>query len=73
MVWQIPDISAVQLQEIQGHKPPQPLHMAATLSTSLSQAWDSMKPNPVGILDQLEREERQCELMDRFVWFDGMY
>lgn len=62
MVWQVPDISAAQLQEIQTHKPPQPLHLSATLSTSLSQAWESMNPSPVGILDQLEKEEQQCEL-----------
>lgn len=61
MVWQVPEISAAQLQEIQTHKPPQPLHLTASLSTSLSQAWESMKPSPVGILDQLEKEEGQCE------------
>lgn len=62
MVWQIPEISAAQLQEIQTHKPPQPLHLTASLSTSLSQAWESMKPNPVGILDQLEIEEHQGKI-----------
>lgn len=62
MVWQVPEISAAQLQEIQTHKPPQPLHLTANLSTSLSLAWDSMKPSPVGILDQLEMQEHQCKL-----------
>lgn len=62
MVWPIPEISAAQLQEIQTHRPPQPLHMAAGLVTSLTQTWEDMKPSPVGILDQLEKEEHQCEL-----------
>lgn len=61
LVWNIPDISPAQLNEIQNQKPPQPVKMTATLTTSLTEAWASMNPSPVGILDQLEKQEGQCE------------
>lgn len=61
LVWNIPDISAAQLQEIQRQKPPQPVIMTATITTSLTEAWESMIPSPVGILDQLEKQEGQCK------------
>lgn len=61
LVWHIPEISASQLQEIQLQKPPQPVQMVATLTTSLTEAWENMNPSPVGILDQLEKQEHQCK------------
>lgn len=67
MLWRIPEISAAQLQEIQQHKPPQPIQMVATLTTSLTDAWESMRPPPVGILDQLERQENQGVLIMLFI------
>lgn len=60
LVWNIPDISPAQLEEIQKQKPLQPVTMTATVTTSLSEAWASMNPSPVGILDQLEKHEGQC-------------
>ncbi|KAG5899856.1 hypothetical protein JTB14_012325 [Gonioctena quinquepunctata] len=60
LVWNIPDISAAQLEEIQRQKLPQPVTMVATLTTSLTEAWASMNPSPVGILDQLEKQEEQA-------------
>ncbi|XP_057656170.1 WD repeat-containing protein 7 isoform X15 [Diorhabda carinulata] len=57
MVWSIPEISAAQLEEIQRQKLPQPVTMKATLTTSLTEAWAGMNPSPVGILDQLEKQE----------------
>ncbi|CAG9834856.1 unnamed protein product [Diabrotica balteata] len=59
MVWSIPEISPAQLEEIQRQKLPQPVTMKATLTTSLTEAWAGMKPSPVGILDQLEKQEEQ--------------
>ncbi|XP_057656157.1 WD repeat-containing protein 7 isoform X3 [Diorhabda carinulata] len=59
MVWSIPEISAAQLEEIQRQKLPQPVTMKATLTTSLTEAWAGMNPSPVGILDQLEKQECQ--------------
>ncbi|CAH1988564.1 unnamed protein product [Acanthoscelides obtectus] len=59
LAWSIPEISPAQLDEIQKQKPPQPVVMTATLMTSLTEAWASMKPNPVGILDQIEKQEGQ--------------
>lgn len=57
LVWHIPEVTPKQLQEIQMSKPPQPLQMRATLTTSLTAAWASMNPSPVGILDQIEKQE----------------
>ncbi|KAL3288183.1 hypothetical protein HHI36_002633 [Cryptolaemus montrouzieri] len=57
LAWNIPDISPAQLAEIRNHKPPQPVKMNATLMTSLSEAWENVRPRPVGILDQLEKHE----------------
>nr|XP_008195733.1 PREDICTED: WD repeat-containing protein 7 isoform X2 [Tribolium castaneum] len=57
LVWNIPEISPAQLHEIQNQKPPQPVQMTATLTTSLTEAWASMVPSPVGILDQIEKQE----------------
>nr|CAH7717856.1 unnamed protein product [Callosobruchus chinensis] len=59
LAWSIPEISPAQLDEIQKQKPPQPVVMTATLMTSLTEAWASMNPNPVGILDQIEKQEGQ--------------
>nr|XP_023030249.1 WD repeat-containing protein 7 isoform X5 [Leptinotarsa decemlineata] len=59
LVWNIPEISAAQLEEIQRQKLPQPVTMVATMTTSLTEAWASMNPSPVGILDQLEKQEGQ--------------
>ncbi|KAJ8967395.1 hypothetical protein NQ314_002901 [Rhamnusium bicolor] len=61
LVWNIPDISTAQLQEIQHQKPPQPVVMPATVTTSLTEAWASVNPSPIGILDQLEKQEGQCK------------
>lgn len=69
LVWSIPDISTAQLEEISKQKPLQPVVMTATLTTSLSKAWESMNPDPVGILDQLDKEEGQCEFIQSF-FFD---
>lgn len=63
LVWNIPDISAAQLSEIQHQKPPQPVQMTASLTTSLSQAWADMNPRPVGVLDQLEKQEKECRIV----------
>lgn len=63
LVWNIPEISPAQLHEIQNQIPPQPVQMTATLTTSLTEAWASMVPSPVGILDQLEKQEGRCELL----------
>ncbi|KAK4884672.1 hypothetical protein RN001_000943 [Aquatica leii] len=60
LVWNIPDISALDLSNIQQQKTPQPIQMTASFTTSLSEAWASMNPSPVGILDQLEKSENQA-------------
>uniref|UniRef100_A0A1Y1K5S4 WD repeat-containing protein 7 n=1 Tax=Photinus pyralis TaxID=7054 RepID=A0A1Y1K5S4_PHOPY len=59
LVWNIPDISPAEMRKIQEQQTPQPLQMNASFTTSLSEAWASINPNPVGILDQLEKSEKQ--------------
>ncbi|XP_044738320.1 WD repeat-containing protein 7 isoform X3 [Chrysoperla carnea] len=69
ILWSIPEVPNTQLLQIQqesivnntndsntnvtaGCKPP--VQLKATLKTSLTEAWKSMNPSPVGILDQFE-------------------
>ncbi|XP_060537415.1 WD repeat-containing protein 7 isoform X2 [Cylas formicarius] len=59
LLWAIPDISAAQLAAIRSQAPPQPVTSSATLLTSLTKAWSSVKPDLVGILDQIEKQEGQ--------------
>ncbi|KAL1501782.1 hypothetical protein ABEB36_007047 [Hypothenemus hampei] len=59
LLWAIPDISAAQLDAIRAQAPSQPVSASAALTTSLTKAWCSVRPDPVGILDQVERQERQ--------------
>ncbi|ENN72805.1 hypothetical protein YQE_10609, partial [Dendroctonus ponderosae] len=59
LLWAIPDISTAQLEAIRAQAPSQPVTAAATLTTSLTKAWSSVRPDPVGALDQVERQERQ--------------
>ncbi|XP_076268921.1 WD repeat-containing protein Rbcn-3B isoform X2 [Rhynchophorus ferrugineus] len=57
LLWAIPDISSAQLEAIRAQAPPEPVSASATLITSLTKAWSSVTPDPVGILDQIERQE----------------
>ncbi|XP_066255390.1 WD repeat-containing protein 7 isoform X2 [Euwallacea similis] len=57
LLWAIPDISPAQLEAIRAQASSQPVIAAATLTTSLTKAWGSVRPNPVGVLDQVERQE----------------
>ncbi|KAK9744711.1 WD domain, G-beta repeat [Popillia japonica] len=54
-IWNTPNVTNTELQTIQDGGTP--LKMKATLVTSLTEAWDSMNPSPVGILDQLEKQD----------------
>lgn len=56
LIWTIPDVSNAQLVQIQQEVVVKPVQMTATLTTSLAQAWESVLPSPVGILDQLDKQ-----------------
>lgn len=56
IIWTIPEVSNAQLQQIQQEAVVKPVQMTATLTTSLAQAWASVLPSPVGILDQLDKQ-----------------
>ncbi|CAG9764387.1 unnamed protein product [Ceutorhynchus assimilis] len=60
LLWAIPDISPAQLEAIRAQTPPQPVTASATITTSLTKAWSSVRPDPVGILDQVEKQEGQA-------------
>lgn len=62
LVWAIPDFTAEQLQKQQLPKSSLPIKTKATYVTSLTAAWANMKPGPVGILDQIEKEDPNCKL-----------
>ncbi|XP_060844141.1 WD repeat-containing protein 7 isoform X2 [Rhopalosiphum padi] len=56
-IWKIPELSPAQLSVIKendSHK--KLIGLSPFMCTSLSKAWESMKPNPVGILNQLDCE-----------------
>lgn len=57
IIWTIPEVSNTQLQQIQQEVVVKPVQMTATLTTSLTHAWANMFPSPVGILDQLDKEQ----------------
>ncbi|XP_050297450.1 WD repeat-containing protein 7 isoform X3 [Anthonomus grandis grandis] len=59
LLWAIPDISPAQLEAIRSQAPSQPVTASATVITSLTSAWKSVRPDPMGVLDQVERQERQ--------------
>ncbi|XP_043287416.1 WD repeat-containing protein 7 isoform X3 [Venturia canescens] len=55
ILWTVPDITSQQLSQIsQKDKSLAPPALAPSIKTSLTAAWESMKPSPVGILDQLD-------------------
>lgn len=56
MLWTVPEITSPQLTQIsQNENPPM---LPPTLKTSITAAWEAMKPSPVGILDQLDSGDK---------------
>lgn len=54
MLWTVPEVAQQQLTQInQDDKTSQPA-LPPTIKTSLTAAWEGMRPPPVGILDQLD-------------------
>ena len=66
LVWNIPELPKYKDINIEEDKII-PTSDKATLTTSLTEAWDSMHPSPVGILDQLEKDERHCKSSNRYI------
>lgn len=62
LVWSIPDFANDQIQK-QLPKTSLPTKMKATYITSLTAAWANMKPGPVGILDQIEKDDPNCKFL----------
>ncbi|XP_057328000.1 WD repeat-containing protein 7 isoform X8 [Microplitis mediator] len=55
MIWTVPEMTSQQISEINNST--NELVLSPTIITSLSAAWDAMKPPPVGILDQMDTGE----------------
>ncbi|VVC26688.1 Hypothetical protein CINCED_3A013205 [Cinara cedri] len=56
-IWKIPELSPAQLSFIKENDSHKKLSgLSPFVSTSLSKAWETMKPHPVGILNQLDCE-----------------
>lgn len=53
VLWTLPEISSQQLMQINDNDY-KPSSLPPTIKTSLTAAWEAMKPSPVGILDQLD-------------------
>lgn len=58
LVWNITDITEEHFQKV--GKISQPIQVTATYTTSLTAAWGNMHPRPVGILDQVEKKNENC-------------
>lgn len=53
MLWTVPDITGQQMNQLNQQDGTPPM-LPPTLKTSITAAWEAMKPSPVGILDQLD-------------------
>ncbi|XP_014203336.1 WD repeat-containing protein 7 isoform X3 [Copidosoma floridanum] len=53
MLWTVPEMTGQQLSQMNQINGSPPM-LPPTLKTSLTLAWEAMKPSPVGILDQLD-------------------
>lgn len=54
VLWTVPDITSQQLAQINQTDGITSPSLPPTVKTSLTAAWEGMKPLPVGILDQLD-------------------
>lgn len=59
ILWTVPDMTTQQLTQICQNDSSSPPALPPTVKTSLTAAWDAMKPPPVGILDQLDSGDGQ--------------
>lgn len=54
VLWTVPEITTQQLTQICQNDCSIPLSLLPAVKTSITAAWEEMKPSPVGILDQLD-------------------
>ncbi|XP_031365186.1 WD repeat-containing protein 7 isoform X14 [Apis dorsata] len=54
VLWTVPEITTQQLTQICQNDRSIPLSLPPAVKTSITAAWEEMKPSPVGILDQLD-------------------
>ncbi|KOX70671.1 WD repeat-containing protein 7 [Melipona quadrifasciata] len=54
VLWIVPEVTTQQLAQICQNDRSTPLSLSPTIKTSITMAWEEMKPPPVGILDQLD-------------------
>lgn len=54
VLWTVPEVTTQQLAQICQNDRSTPLSLPPTIKTSITMAWEEMKPPPVGILDQLD-------------------
>ncbi|XP_023288986.1 WD repeat-containing protein 7 isoform X2 [Orussus abietinus] len=54
VLWTVPEVTSQQLAQITQNDGSIPPALPPTVKTSLDEAWEVMKPPPVGILDQLD-------------------
>lgn len=59
ILWTVPEIMTQELTQTYQNDGSSPPALPPTLKTSLTAAWDAMKPSPVGVLDQLDSGDGQ--------------
>ncbi|KAL2738736.1 WD repeat-containing protein 7 isoform X1 [Vespula squamosa] len=58
VLWKVPELTAQQLAQICQNDGSTTPTLSPTVKTSLTAAWEAMKPPPVGILDQLDSGDK---------------
>ncbi|XP_043681157.1 WD repeat-containing protein 7 isoform X9 [Vespula pensylvanica] len=58
VLWKVPELTAQQLAQICQNDGSSTPTLSPTVKTSLTAAWEAMKPPPVGILDQLDSGDK---------------
>ncbi|XP_015189196.1 PREDICTED: WD repeat-containing protein 7 isoform X6 [Polistes dominula] len=58
VLWKVPELTAQQLVQISQNDGSTTPTLSPTVKTSLTAAWEAMKPPPVGILDQLDTGDK---------------
>ncbi|XP_014612446.1 PREDICTED: WD repeat-containing protein 7 isoform X7 [Polistes canadensis] len=58
VLWKVPELTAQQLVQICQNDGSSTPTLSPTVKTSLTAAWEAMKPPPVGILDQLDSGDK---------------
>ncbi|XP_037094833.1 WD repeat-containing protein 7-like [Pollicipes pollicipes] len=67
-IWRVPRVTNNQLAQLLQQQLYRPPEMPPTVLWSIERAWQSMKPPPVGVLDQLESADGSAPLLTSSIY-----